>query len=325
MSPISANRRATVSPTTSSENEKQYHLLVPEANKFGNSDGSSTRWEGSTHEKDEKTRHDGIQHGRNMLHELEGEDTGSFAFTNKQLQALVDPKDLEVLRQMGGLRGLCKGLHSDATTGLSWDETSIPVKVSLADAQAAGANDTNKNVPSPVIITPPAPLSKKPTFGGIRKTMTARSTMKVGEDKMLDRKAIYGRNVLPARKTKNIFQLMWIALQDKVLIILSVAAAVSLALGLYETFDGPAEIDPLTGQAAPHIEWVEGVAIIVAIAIVTIVGSANDFQKERQFAKLNKKVCLFCELKVAVLMIVLERRSQNHNCAIRQSFSYVCL
>lgn len=295
LSPVNQHE---MSPITS-DTEKQSHLLVPahQGQRHPNtSDAASNGWEASTaNDNNEKGRFEAIQHGHGILNEFEPEDTGSFAFTNKQLQALVDPKDLELLRQMGGLPGLCKGLHTDAATGLSWDETRIPVKVTLAEAQAAGTQKSGHGQEQPVSFsTPPPPagtLSKRPTFGGLKKTITARSTMKAGEDKMLDRKAIYGTNVLPARKTKNIFQLMWIALQDKVLIILSVAAVVSLALGLYETFDGPPEIDPLTGEAAPHIEWVEGVAIIVAIAIVTVVGSANDYQKERQFAKLNKKVC----------------------------------
>lgn len=37
------------------------------------------------------------------------------------------------------------------------------------------------------------------------------------------------------------------------------------------------------------LDWVEGVAIMVAILIVVIVGSLNDWQKERQFRKLNDK------------------------------------
>jgi Ca2+-transporting ATPase len=63
---------------------------------------------------------------------------------------------------------------------------------------------------------------------------------------------------------------------------------VSLAIGLYETFGQPTKYDE-KGQAEPKVEWVEGVAIIVAVAIVSIVGAANDWQKERQFVKLNRK------------------------------------
>jgi Ca2+-transporting ATPase len=34
---------------------------------------------------------------------------------------------------------------------------------------------------------------------------------------------------------------------------------------------------------------VEGVAILIAVLIVVMVGSVNDWQKERQFKKLNEK------------------------------------
>jgi len=76
---------------------------------------------------------------------------------------------------------------------------------------------------------------------------------------------------------------MWLALKDKVLILLSFAAIISLALGFFQDF-GPGR-DP----DEPPVDWVEGVAIIVAIIIVVMVGSLNDWQKERQFKVLNEK------------------------------------
>lgn len=98
----------------------------------------------------------------------------------------------------------------------------------------------------------------------------------------------YGKNVIPTTPPKPLYVLIFEAMKDKVLILLSVAAVVSLALGLYETFGQDAEYDA-EGKKKPKVEWVEGVAIIVAIVIVVIVGSVNDYQKERQFAKLNAK------------------------------------
>ena len=77
---------------------------------------------------------------------------------------------------------------------------------------------------------------------------------------------------------------------------LTVAAIVSLALGLYQ--DLGVEHDPIfndedcpppIGCAPPKVDWVEGVAICIAILIVILVGSVNDWQKERQFKKLNEK------------------------------------
>lgn len=67
------------------------------------------------------------------------------------------------------------------------------------------------------------------------------------------------------------------------LILLTIAAVISLALGLFQTFGTAHE------PGEPRVEWVEGVAIIVAIVIVVLVGTLNDWQMERQFNKLNEK------------------------------------
>lgn len=103
-----------------------------------------------------------------------------------------------------------------------------------------------------------------------------------------EREAAFGRNVLPTKVAKSFFRLCWEAMKDKVLILLTAAAAISLALGLYETFGQGTQYDD-EGMPLPKVDWVEGVAIIVAVLIVVLVGAANDYQKERQFAKLNAK------------------------------------
>ncbi|KAG0047246.1 hypothetical protein BGZ83_007676, partial [Gryganskiella cystojenkinii] len=79
-------------------------------------------------------------------------------------------------------------------------------------------------------------------------------------------------------------------------ILLLVAAVVSIGLGLYEDF-GMKEKDTIIYDKnfnphpdhPPKISWVEGVAILVAVMIVVMVGSVNDYQKEAQFRKLNAK------------------------------------
>ena len=68
---------------------------------------------------------------------------------------------------------------------------------------------------------------------------------------------------------------------------------VSLALGLYRDFGAPREHticqDGSNDCLAPQVDWVEGVTILVAVFIVVIVGSVNDWQKELQFRALNAK------------------------------------
>lgn len=102
------------------------------------------------------------------------------------------------------------------------------------------------------------------------------------------RTSVYGRNRLPERLQRSFLRLCFEAMKDKVLILLLVAAIISLALGLYETLGEPVMYDD-EHMPIPKVDWVEGVAIIAAVAIVVLVGAANDYQKERQFARLNAK------------------------------------
>lgn len=193
-----------------------------------------------------------------------------FAYTPGMLNKMLNPKSLAAFYKLGGLAGLEKGLRTDRHAGLSVDETHLQGTVSFAEAThrpRAKANDETVTEPN----QPPATSQSLPARPSTR------------ADAFVDRKRVFGDNRIPTKKGKSLLHLMWITYNDKVLILLSVAAVVSLAIGLYQTFGQPHP----AGQAP--VEWVEGVAIIVAIAIVVIVGSLNDYQKERQFAKLNKK------------------------------------
>ncbi|KAL4939963.1 hypothetical protein BDV06DRAFT_27589 [Aspergillus oleicola] len=194
-------------------------------------------------------------------------ENNSFAFSPGQLNKLLNPKSLGAFYALGGPAGLAKGLRTDLRSGLSLDETELEGSVSFDDATSASSPES---LPKPAAETqPPAPSRADTT------------PHKQSENAYTDRKRIYGPNKLPEKKTKSIFELAWLAYNDKVLILLTVAAVISLALGIYQS---------LTAEPGePRVQWVEGVAIIVAILIVVVVGAANDWQKERQFVKLNKK------------------------------------
>ena len=58
---------------------------------------------------------------------------------------------------------------------------------------------------------------------------------------------------------------------------------VSLSLGLFQDFG---QHRP---EGEPPVDWVEGVTILVGILILILVGSLNDWQKEKQFKVLNEK------------------------------------
>lgn len=118
----------------------------------------------------------------------------------------------------------------------------------------------------------------------------AENGLSIGDEdvKQIERVKVYGLNILPERKTKSFLRLAWEAFNDKTMILLSVAAVISFALGLYQTLGQPPEFDS-EGHEVVKVEWVEGVAIMIAVLVVVLVGAVNDYQKERQFAKLNKK------------------------------------
>jgi P-type Ca2+ transporter type 2C len=177
---------------------------------------------------------------------------------------------LGALWQLGGLAGLEKGLQTNRNSGLSLDETTLSKSVSFEEATGSSGYGSAPHIyesKGESSITAVTSTPKSPSSG----------------DAFADRKRVFKDNRLPEKKAKTIWQLAWIAYNDKVLILLTVAAAVSLALGLYQTFGQAHE----PGEA--KVEWVEGVAIVAAIVIVVVVGTLNDWQKEKQFIKLNKK------------------------------------
>ncbi|XP_041035469.1 plasma membrane calcium-transporting ATPase 3-like [Carcharodon carcharias] len=105
----------------------------------------------------------------------------------------------------------------------------------------------------------------------------------------------YGRNLIPPKKAKTFLHLVWEALQDVTLIILEVAAVVSLGLSFYQP--GRDMDDVCLGtDPAPEEEgggeagWIEGVAILLSVLCVVLVTAFNDWSKERQFRGLQSRI-----------------------------------
>lgn len=194
-----------------------------------------------------------------------------FAFSPGQLSKLIEPKSLPALRALGGMEGLERGLRTNSRSGLSVDETRLTGVVTFQEATRHAESKS---------IEEPRHISARTNSGTPSHHLPTPRGQK--DDRYADRRRVFAEHHLPERKSKSFLQLAWIAFQDRVLILLSVAAAISLALGLYQTF-GPHH------DEGARVEWIEGVAIIVAILIVVIVGALNDWQKERQFRKLNQK------------------------------------
>jgi Ca2+-transporting ATPase len=194
-----------------------------------------------------------------------------FAFSPGQLSKLLNPKSLDAFYALGGLAGLEKGLRTDRNAGLSTDESALDGAVKFEDVAPKGTPKYGSNGDT-------VPLPKSDNGNPAIPPPEHHAT-----GQFADRKRIFRDNRLPEKKSKSLLELAWITYNDKVLILLTIAAVVSLALGLYQTLG----VEHEEGEA--KVEWVEGVAIMVAIIIVVAVGTVNDWQMQRQFNTLNKK------------------------------------
>ncbi|OCT87549.1 plasma membrane calcium-transporting ATPase 1 isoform X2 [Xenopus laevis] len=108
------------------------------------------------------------------------------------------------------------------------------------------------------------------------------------------RQEAFGKNTIPPKKPKTFLQLVWEALQDVTLIILEIAAIISLGLSFYRPPGGDHE---LCGQSSGAVEeeegeagWIEGGAILVSVVCVVLVTAFNDWSKEKQFRGLQNRI-----------------------------------
>ncbi len=95
-------------------------------------------------------------------------------------------------------------------------------------------------------------------------------------DNFAERRKHYGDNVYPEKPRKMWIELWWDAMQDTTIIILCISALVSLVLGLAVPLEEESD------------EWTDGLAILVAVLLVTCVTATNEYQQEGQFRDLNK-------------------------------------
>ncbi|XP_056129285.1 plasma membrane calcium-transporting ATPase 3b isoform X5 [Lampris incognitus] len=105
----------------------------------------------------------------------------------------------------------------------------------------------------------------------------------------------FGQNFIPPKKPKTFLELVWEALQDVTLIILEIAAIISLGLSFYQP---PGEESEACGNVSGGAEdegeaeagWIEGAAILLSVVCVVLVTAFNDWSKEKQFRGLQSRI-----------------------------------
>ncbi|THU94351.1 calcium-translocating P-type ATPase [Dendrothele bispora CBS 962.96] len=233
--------------------------------------GRGSPSEGSDHEDGPKSQRTDLQQ------DIDGDPAPfkcGFKFKPNELAHIIDPKSYEALKAIGAITRLPHGLGVDPSKGLNDEQGNLNMpltRVKSAEAKGGITAPGDKSLRQNPSHNPggqhlPALTLTEPD-GGVAGVSPSPSSSPSTQS-IVDRHHIYGENTFPARASKTLLQLMFAAMKDKVLILLAIAAVISLALGFFQDF---------------------GVAITVAISIVVIVGSVNNWQKELQFQALNDK------------------------------------
>ncbi|KAJ3278321.1 hypothetical protein HK104_002450, partial [Borealophlyctis nickersoniae] len=185
--------------------------------------------------------------------------SSKFEITPDEILKLIDPKDPEAYAKLGRAEGLAKLLHTDLHAGLHSGAADGQLAATDGDAEAGASNTA--------------------LAGGARRK-SAASAHQQHNDLFEDRRKHFGTNQLPEPVSKSLIRFMLDAMKDKTLIGLSICAAVEIAIGIYKAAFAPVDQRETLGV-------IDGVAIIVAVLIVVLVASLNDFRKQAQFRKLT--------------------------------------
>lgn len=103
-----------------------------------------------------------------------------------------------------------------------------------------------------------------------------RSGISSSEEDLAARRRAFGSNEKAVKEPQSFLSLLIGALDDFILKILIVAACLSIGLEV-----------GVASDEEKKLAWLEGFAILVAVFVCAMVTAVNDYQKERQFMKLN--------------------------------------
>ncbi|KAH8103716.1 hypothetical protein DFH11DRAFT_1768588 [Phellopilus nigrolimitatus] len=178
---------------------------------YGDADASSSgkHGEGQKRKSDTDAEGAGGAGGAGICEAGADADMGPFPAQLSAPAQLVDPKSLHTLEALGSVDRLLHGLGTDARCGLSRLQSSKKAE----PGGVKGRKGSGDGAP---------PAFSDAESGRTRRTQTIS--------------ACTGRTCSPSARAKSLLLLMWLALKDKVLVLLSIAMVVSLPLGLFQDF-----------------------------------------------------------------------------------------
>ncbi|KAK6131661.1 hypothetical protein DH2020_034675 [Rehmannia glutinosa] len=151
--------------------------------------------------------------------------------------------------------------------------------------QAAGKGAAGKGLSVPGSAKLPSSPTRIGDFGisaeelvkGVAEKLKSNPEIGVSGDEtdLIERKNAFASNTYPRKKGRSFWRFVWEACRDTTLIILMVAAAASLALGIKT--EGIKE------------GWYDGGSIAIAVFIVIIFTAVSDYKQSLQFQNLNEE------------------------------------
>nr|CAD7260422.1 unnamed protein product [Timema shepardi] len=183
-----------------------------------------------------------------------------------------------------------------------------PEEMATIDGRPAQYGITLKNLRELMETRGREGVSKVTDFGGVQEICKKLSKRRQGHNVVINKKLgrfvlhrlsgstvdiehrreTFGSNTIPPKPPKTFLQLVWEALQDVTLIILEIAAVVSLALAFYTPTDDAVPVGHEDSEGKHG--WIEGLAILISVIVVVIVTAFNDYTKERQFRGLQNRI-----------------------------------
>jgi Ca2+-transporting ATPase len=91
----------------------------------------------------------------------------------------------------------------------------------------------------------------------------------------------FGENLLSKKEPVTFLEFVLEAFQDQIVLILCVAATVSIIFGMTLP-------NPHSGHVEREHGWIEGTAILISILLVTGTGSINNYQKAKKFEEMER-------------------------------------
>jgi len=135
-------------------------------------------------------------------------------------------------------------------------------------------------------------------INGLCKALNTDVKTGITDDTIAQRQVQYGHNKEPDPVIVPFIKIWFDALKDKTLIILMIAAVVSLVLGIFVPSStstdecanlGVSSSDIVEADKEFNTDWIEGAAILVAVFLVSFCGSISDYSKQKKFLALETK------------------------------------